>query len=62
MNIIGWINSGYLRYVDKKKALDYLNLSSLSVAAANRKELSSAAKVIKSLRNAEKSAKSLVIG
>lgn len=61
-NIVDWINRGFLRYVDKKKALSYLNLSNLSVAASNNKELSSATKIVKTFRNNKLSGRSLTNG
>lgn len=50
-NVIDWINKGYLRYVDKKKALNYLHLVAPIAAASNNQELNSAAKIVKSFRN-----------
>ncbi len=61
-SVVYWINHGYLRYVDKNKALDYLHLAAPIAAASDRKELSSAAKIVKSFRNNKLYGKSLVNG
>ena len=50
-SVAAWINKGYLRYVDKKKALDYLHLSAPIAEASDNTELSSAAKVVKDFVN-----------
>lgn len=50
-NVVRWINSGYLRYVDKKKALKYLHLAAPIAAASSIQELSSAAKIINNFKN-----------
>lgn len=50
-NVVGWINSGYLRYVDKKKALKYLHSAAPIAAASSIQELSSAAKIINNFKN-----------
>lgn len=49
--IINWINKGYLRYVDKRKALNYLHLAAPIAAASDNRELKSAAKVVTFFRN-----------
>ena len=50
--IIDWINTGYLRYVDKEKALSYLLHQSAPIAAAlNREELFRATNIVRHFRN-----------
>lgn len=61
-NIVDWISRGYMRYVDKKKALNYLNLEALSATAADRKELLSAANIIRKFRNNNLLGQSFVAG
>lgn len=50
-NIIDWINRGRLRYVDKKKALNYLHLAAPIAAASDNQGLISAAKIVKRFKN-----------
>ena len=50
-SVAAWINKGYMRYVDKKKALNYLHLSAPIAEASDNAELSSAAKVIQDFEN-----------
>ena len=51
-NIVDWINNGYLTYVNKEKALNYLHFSERNISeASNNKELSSAAKIVKDFEN-----------
>lgn len=52
-NVIGWINNGKLKYVDKEKALNYLHLSTPIVEASDNSELLSAAKVINNFGTAK---------
>lgn len=61
-NVVDWINKGYLRYVDKKKALRYLYLEAPIATAANNKELLSAANIVRSFRNNNISAQSFIAG
>lgn len=44
--VINWINKGYLRYVDRKKALRYLHSAAPIAAASDIEELKSAAKIV----------------
>lgn len=51
-NIVDWINKGHLTYANKEKALNYLHFSERNISeASNKKELSSAAKIIKDFHN-----------
>ena len=50
-SVAAWINKGYMRFVDKKKALNYLHLSAPIAEASDNTELSSAAKVIQDFEN-----------
>ena len=50
-SVVGWINKGYLKYVDKKKALNYLHLSAPIAEASDNAGLSNAAKVVESFVN-----------
>ena len=50
-SVATWINKGYMRYVDKKKALNYLHLSAPIAEASDNAELSSAAKVVENFEN-----------
>ena len=51
-NIADWINKGYLSYVNKEKALNYLHFSERRISEASEKpELLSAAKVVKDFEN-----------
>lgn len=61
-NVVRWINSGYLRYVDKKKALKYLHLAAPIAAASNIQELYSAAKIINNFRNNNTSGQGFSVG
>lgn len=61
-NVVDWINKGYLRYVDKNKALHYLHLEAPIATATNNKELLSAANIIRKFRNNNISGQSFVAG
>lgn len=51
-NIVDWITKGYLTYINKEKALQYLHFSESSIPeASNPERLSSAAKVVKDFVN-----------
>ncbi len=51
-NIVDWISKGYLAYVDKEKALNYLYFSERNISeAAENSELSSAANILKDFEN-----------
>lgn len=50
-NVVDWINKGKLRYVDKKKALNYLRLAAPIAAATNNRELISATNIVRRFRN-----------
>lgn len=50
-SVAAWINKDYMRFVDKKKALNYLHLSAPIAEASDNAELSSAAKVIQDFEN-----------
>ena len=51
-NVIDWVNKGYLTYVDKEKALNYLHHSERSISEAlSNSRLSSAAKIVKDFEN-----------
>ena len=51
-NIIDWINKGYLVYVNKEKALNYLHFSERNISeASNNQELNSVAKIVKDFEN-----------
>ena len=50
-SVAAWINKGYMRFVDKKKALNYLHLSAPIAEASDNAEFSSAAKVIQDFEN-----------
>ena len=51
-NIVDWISKGYLAYVDKEKALNYLYLSERNISeAADNPKLSSTAKIVKDFVN-----------
>lgn len=50
-SVVAWINKGYMRYVDKEKALNYLHLSAPIAEASDNAELSSAAKVVENFEN-----------
>ena len=49
--IVNWINTGKLRYADKKKVLNYLSISAPIAEARNNQELSSATKIVKNFEN-----------
>lgn len=49
--ILGWINGGKMKFVDKEKALNYLHLSAPIAEASDNAELLSAAKVVKEFEN-----------
>lgn len=61
-NVINWINSGYLRYVDKEKALSYLHLAAPIAAASNKEELFRAANIVRHFRNKQNSPLVNVVG
>ena len=51
-NIVDWISKGYLAYVDKEKALNYLHFSERNISeAADNPKLFSAAKIVKDFVN-----------
>ena len=51
-NVVDWINKGYLTYINKEKALNYLYFSERGISkAADNSELSSAAKIVKDFVN-----------
>lgn len=51
-NIVDWISKGYLAYVDKEKALNYLYFSERNISeAADNPKLSSTAKIVKDFVN-----------
>ena len=50
-SVVTWINRGYLRYVDKKKALNYLHSVAPIAAASDNRELLSAANIINDFEN-----------
>ena len=51
-NVVDWISKGYLAYVDKEKALNYLHFSERNISeAADNSRLSSAANIVKSFEN-----------
>lgn len=49
--VVGWLNKGLARYVDKEKALDYLHHAAPIAVTSDNQELSSAAKVVKDFEN-----------
>lgn len=49
--ILGWINGGKMRFVDKEKALNYLHLSAPIAEASDNAELLSAANIVKEFEN-----------
>ena len=49
--IVDWIISGYTKYIDKEKALDYLHLSAPIAEASDKQELLSAANIVKDFEN-----------
>lgn len=49
--ILGWINGGKMKFVDKEKALNYLHLSAPIAEASDNAELLSAAKIVKEFEN-----------
>ena len=52
-NVVDWINKGYLTYINKEKALNYLYFSERGISkAAENSELSSAAKIVKNCEKA----------
>ena len=50
-SVIEWINKGYMRYVDKKKALNYLHLSAPIAEALDKSKLSDATKIVENFEN-----------
>ena len=50
-SVVEWINKGYLKYVDKEKALNYLHLSAPIAEASENPGLNSAANIIKDFEN-----------
>ena len=50
-SIVTWINKGYLRYVDKKKALNYLHSVAPIATASDNQGLISATKIVNTFRN-----------
>lgn len=49
--VLGWINGGKMKFVDKEKALNYLHLSAPIAEASDNAELLSAAKIVKEFDN-----------
>ncbi|MGN0032429.1 MAG: LPD38 domain-containing protein [Candidatus Limimorpha sp.] len=49
--VVNWINDGKLRYVSKKKMLDYLRISAPIAEAQSSQALSGAAKIVKDFEN-----------
>ena len=49
--ILGWINGGKMKFVDKEKALNYLHLSAPIAEASDNAELLSAANIVKEFEN-----------
>lgn len=49
--VLGWINGGKMKFVDKEKALNYLHLSAPIAEASDNAELLSAAKIVKEFEN-----------
>ena len=52
-SVIKWVNKGFLRYVDKKKARNYLHLAAPIAAASDNSGLKSAAKIIQKFKNSK---------
>ena len=50
-SIVNWINRGYLKYVDKEKALAFLHLSAPIAEASEKSRLSSATKIVENFEN-----------
>lgn len=50
-SIVHWINNGFVTYMDKEKALNYLHLSAPIAEASNSQELSHATKIVKNFKN-----------
>ncbi|MEG2151504.1 MAG: hypothetical protein RRY36_09830, partial [Bacteroidaceae bacterium] len=50
-SVVNWIDKGYATYIDKKKAINYLHLSTPIAEASNSSELSSITKIIESFVN-----------
>ena len=61
-SVATWINKGYMRYVDKEKALRYLHLSAPIAEASDNAELSSAAKIVENFENPKVSDGNVVDG
>lgn len=49
--VLGWINGGKMKFVDKEKALNYLHLSAPIAEASDNAELLSAANIVKEFEN-----------
>lgn len=49
--VLGWINDGKMKFVDKEKALNYLHLSAPIAEASDNAELLSAANIVKEFEN-----------
>ena len=60
-SVVGWINKGYLRYVDKKKALDYLHSAAPIAAASDKQELKSATIVVRNFSNNKLSGQNFIV-
>ena len=50
-SVVEWINKGYMRFVDKEKALDYLHLSAPIAEALDSSKLSDATKIVENFEN-----------
>lgn len=50
-NIIDWIKRGFITYINKEKALNYLHHSALKAVTSSNQELSSAANIVKNFEN-----------
>lgn len=49
--VLGWINGGKMKFVDKEKALNYLHLSAPIAEASDNAELLSVANIVKEFEN-----------
>lgn len=61
-SVVEWINKGYMRFVDKEKALNYLHLSAPIAEALDSTKLSSAANIVKNFDNPSVSDENLRLG
>ena len=60
--VVDWINKGYLRYVDKKKALKFLRPAAPIAATTKAQELYTAANVVQKFQNGNASYRGLTAG